>query len=287
VASLPVVSCKQGAGVLGEDANGTPRGLRDSCYRRRKRAASRVANGTPPCAPPHPFPPQKGGQAVSAPLPSVGLIPEAAAPPTRLPPNPPSPARGDATAGSSVAPPSLCSSPLAAGTLDAGTVNLVTGGGCAECGAPAHTFRLSGERESAAQLALPRERGRGTTFVPDAAAAAQPHPETDAFRRLPFASSHEAPTAETQPAAFPDCQTFLDILLAENYDGDEDKWVFEAIANEILLRGERPKIHLKHKNGRVRVYTTQLSPRKAEVKTSQVNKGVLLRAGCMAWRPKG
>jgi len=171
-----------------------------------------------------------------------------------------------------VAPPRLCSSPLAAGSLDAGTVNLVTGGGCAECGAPAHTVRLYGERESAAQLALPRERGLETTRVPDAAAAGQQHPETDAFPRLPFASSHKAPRAATQPAAFPDCQTFLDSLLAGNYDGERDKSVLEASANAILLRGERPEIHLKHKIGRVRVYTTQLSERKAVVKTSQVNK---------------
>jgi len=171
--------------------------------------------------------------------------------------------------------------------LDAGTVNLVTGGGCAECGAPAHTVRLSGERESAAQLALPRERCRDTTFVRDAAAVAQPHPETDAFRRLPFASSHEAPSAATQPAAFPDCQTLLDSLLAGNYDGDRDKSVLEAISNAISLRGERPEIHLKHKNGRVRVYTTQLSPRQAVVKTSQVNKRRATARRLHGMAPKG
>ena len=186
-----------------------------------------------------------------------------------------------------MAPRRLCGSSHASGILDEATVKLVERGGCAECGAPAHTVRLSGERESAAQLALPRERGRGTTFVPDAAAAAQPHPETDAFRRLPFASSHEAPSAATQPAAFPDCPTFLDILLAGNYDGDEDKWVLEAIASAILLRGKRPEIHLKHKNGRVRVYTTQLSPRKDEVKTGQVNKRRATARRLHGMAPKG
>jgi len=100
VASMPVVSCKQGAGVLGGDANGTPRGLCDSIYRRLKRAARRMVTGRPPCAPPRPSPPHPGVQAVSSPPYSLGLIHSAEVPPKRLPPRPPSPSRGDATAGS-------------------------------------------------------------------------------------------------------------------------------------------------------------------------------------------
>jgi len=108
--------------------------------------------------------------------------------------------------------------------------------------------------------------------VPVAAGAAQQHPGTEACRRLQLASGQEAPSTATQPPAFPDCQTFLDGLLAGNYAEEGDKSVLEAIANAILLRGARPEIRLKHKNGRVRVYKRQLSPRKAGVKTSQVNK---------------
>jgi len=124
---------------------------------------------------------------------------------------------------------------------DAGTVNFVAGGGCAKCGAPAQTIRLPVERESAAQRAIPRERGRDTTLVPDAAAAAQHHPETDAFRRLPFASSHDAPSAATQPAAFLDCQTCLDSLLAGNYAGERDKSVLEAIADAFFFEASAPR----------------------------------------------
>jgi len=180
VASLPVVSSKQGAGVLGIDANGTPRGLCDSCSLRRKRTARQKTTGPNPCAPPHPPPPHPGDQSVSAHRPSLGLIHAAELPSTRLPPLPPTPSRGDATAGSSLAPPRLCGCPLSDVSPDAGAVNLVAVGACPECGASAVSVRLSGERESAAQLALPRERFRDATLVPDAAAAGQQHPGRDA-----------------------------------------------------------------------------------------------------------
>ena len=52
----------------------------------------------------------------------------------------------------------------------------------------------------------------------------------------------------------------------------QDKPVLEAIANAFLLRGERPEIRMKHKNGQVRVYARQLSPRKELVNMSQANK---------------
>ena len=108
--------------------------------------------------------------------------------------------------------------------------------------------------------------------MPVAAAAAQQLPGTDACRRLPHALGHEAPSTESQPSAFPDCQTFLDGLLAGNYAGEREKSVLEAIANANILRGERPEIRLKHKSGRVSVCTRHLSPRKAVMRTSQVNK---------------
>jgi len=56
-------------------------------------------------------------------------------------------------------------------------------------------------------------------------------------------------------------------------DGREhDKLILEAIANAILLRVERPELHLKHTNRRVRAYARQLFPRRALVRKSQRNK---------------
>ena len=81
-----------------------------------------------------------------------------------------------------------------------------------------------------------------------------------------------SPMPATVPRAVPSCQQFLDGLMAGNYDCDADKSVLEAFSNAILLRGERQEIRLRHKNGRVRIYTKQLMPRKSHVKTSQINK---------------
>jgi len=152
-----------------------------------------------------------------------------------------------------MAPRRLCGSPLASGILDEATVNLLERGGCAECGSSALTVRLSGEQESASQPALPREWGRDATLVPDAAAEAHQHHETDACRRLPLASSHEAPSTVTQASEVPDCQTILDGLLHGNYAGEQDQSVLEEISNALLFRGECPEIHRKHKIGGVRV----------------------------------
>jgi len=74
-----------------------------------------------------------------------------------------------------------------------------------------------------------------------------------------------------QPA-IPTCQAFFDGLLAGNYGAEQDMLVLEAISDAILLRVERPEIHLKHKNGRVRVFARQLLLRKALVRRSQNNK---------------
>ena len=48
--------------------------------------------------------------------------------------------------------------------------------------------------------------------------------------------------------------------------------MLEDIANAVLFGGEGPEIRQRHKNGRVRVCSRQLSPRKALVKVSKANK---------------
>lgn len=70
----------------------------------------------------------------------------------------------------------------------------------------------------------------------------------------------------------PSCRQVLDSLLAGNFDGVQYEPVLEAIANAFFLRGERPEIRMKHKNGQVRVYALQLSTRKELVNMSQANK---------------
>jgi len=44
------------------------------------------------------------------------------------------------------------------------------------------------------------------------------------------------------------------------------------IASAILLKGNKDRIHLQHRNGRSQVYLRQVSPRKASVRKSQRNK---------------
>ena len=147
---------------------------------------------------------------------------------------------------------------------------------CKDCAASTLAARLYGEREAAAQHALQHEHGLSTDSSAADPAAASEQPAAD--RRSSQASSpgrdnHASmPTPVTEPPAIPSCRQFLDGLLAGNYDGVQDKPVLEAIANAILLRGERPEIQLKHKNGRVRLYARQLSPQKDLVKKSQANK---------------
>jgi len=76
-----------------------------------------------------------------------------------------------------------------------------------------------------------------------------------------------APKHASEPAAIPSCGEFLDCFEDENCGGDEDKLVLEAIDHAVLLRGERPQIRIKHKNGRVVAYARQMPPRKALVQT--------------------
>jgi len=135
---------------------------------------------------------------------------------------------------------------------------------------------LYGEREADAQHALQHENGLSIDSSAAKPAAASEQPAAD--RRSSQASSagrdnHASmPTPVAEPSAIPSCRQFLDGLLVEIYDGFQDKPVLEAIANAILLCGERPEIQLKNKNGRVRLYARQLSPRKDLVKISQANK---------------
>jgi len=135
--------------------------------------------------------------------------------------------------------------------------------------------RLAIEREVAAQLQLLKKGGLAATpsFL-GTAAEQQQHP-LDANLRLLATGGVEArlsPMPATEQRAVPSCQQFFDGLMPGNYDCDADKSVLEANANAILLRGERQEIRLRHKNGRVRIYTKQLMPRKSQVKTIQINK---------------
>ena len=69
--------------------------------------------------------------------------------------------------------------------------------------------------------------------------------------------------------------------------------MIEAIVNARFLLRDRPEFRLRHKNGRVRVYTRQLSPMKMLFKAKQVNnlRTASRRQKCaggsglpMAWR---
>ena len=147
---------------------------------------------------------------------------------------------------------------------------------CEDSAASTLAARLSSELEAAAQHALQHEHGLAIDFRPTEPAAAPERPAAD--RRFSQASSPgrdnraSVLTQATEPPVIPRYRQFLDGLLAGNFDGVQDKPVLEAIANAILFRGERPEIQPQHKNGRVRVYARQLSPRKNLAKTSQANK---------------
>ena len=147
---------------------------------------------------------------------------------------------------------------------------------CEDFAASTLAARLSGEREAAAQHALQHEHGLSNDSSAAEPAAASEQPAAD--RRSSQASSpcrdnHASMlTPVTEPPEIPSCRQFLDGFLARNYEGVQDQPVLKAIANAFLLRGGRPEIQLKHKNGRVRLYARQLSPRKDLVRTSQANK---------------
>ena len=246
MARLPVVPSKQGEAALGRDTSGTPRGLCDTCCARRKPAACRKI-ALPAALSPLPTAPSAAGGCAAASAPAQPALP------SPLPAN-------DARTSVIVVPSET-------------TVGEVA---CEDSAASTPAARLSGEREMAAQHALQHEHGLAIDFRPAEPAAASERPAAD--RRFSQASSPgrdnraSMPTQATEPPAITSCRQFLDGLLAENYDGVQDKPVLEAIPNAILLRGERPEIQLKHKIGRVRVYARQLSPRTNLVKISQANK---------------
>jgi len=231
---------------LGRDTSGTPRGLCDTCCARRKRAARRKI-ALPAALSPLPTAPSVAGGCAAASAPAHPALPSPLA-------------SNDASTSVSVVP----------------TETAVGEVACEDSAASTQAARLSGEREAAAQHALQHEHGLAIDFRPAEPAAAPERPAAD--RRFSQASCPgrdnraSMPTQATEPPAIPSCRQFLDGLLARKYDGVQDKPVLEAIANAILLRGERPEIPLKHKNGRVRVYARQLSPRKNLVKTNQANK---------------
>jgi len=112
--------------------------------------------------------------------------------------------------------------------------------------------------------------------MPGEAADARLCPPANPHEGAPAATSGAeplpAPTQAVEPVDIPSCKDFLDCLVDGNYGGEKDKSVLQAIANAIFLRGKRPQIRLKLKNGRVVVYAGQMSPQKALVKTSQANK---------------
>jgi len=123
---------------------------------------------------------------------------------------------------------------------------------------------------------MERLEGHSTALAPVAVAAtAKQQPSVDFGAQALFpadaAALYSSMQGSDQPA-IPTCQAFLDGLMAGNYGGEQDMLVLEAISIAILLRVERPEIHLKHKNGRVRVFARQLLPRKALVRRSQRNK---------------
>jgi len=64
-----------------------------------------------------------------------------------------------------------------------------------------------------------------------------------------------------------------------NNNGEKDNSVLETLSNAICLRGVRPEIRLQHKNGRVRVYETRLSPKKLKVKNDHFNNFEQPRVG--------
>jgi len=105
---------------------------------------------------------------------------------------------------------------------------------------------------------MQRVEGHFTAPAPVAVAAtAQQQHSIDSGRRELATADAAASSASAQGSdkpAIPTWQAFLDGLMAGNYGKEQDELVLEPISNAILLRGERPEIRLKHKNGRVHLY---------------------------------
>jgi len=92
--------------------------------------------------------------------------------------------------------------------------------------------------------------------VPVAATAQQKHSIDSGPQELATAdaAASSASVQGSDKPAIPTCQAFLYGLMAGKYGGEQDALVLEPISHAILLRGERPEIRLKHKNGRVHLY---------------------------------
>ena len=154
-------------------------------------------------------------------------------------------------------------------------VNRVFVEGCSTCLLSAPPARTAGASGAATELSLLQGHGVATSVVPVLQAAQKPR-RVDPDRPLQLdqgvGTNPATFTLSNGPPRVLDCQQFLEALLKYKYAWQRDKSVLEHIANAVLLRGERPEIRLRHKNGRVRVYSRQLSPRKALVKVSQANK---------------
>ena len=174
------------------------------------------------------------------------------------------------------------------GSAEVRTFNRVDGGGCTTGSSSAVAARMAGECGAATTLTLLPGHGRTASTAPAPAAAQQPRP-IDPDRRIPLApdvgASPPPSTLATEPPQDADCQQFLEGILNGKYDAQRDEALLEVIANAILLRGDRPEIRLRHKNGRVCAYSRQLSPREALFNVSQASKRKatarrLVRDGC-------
>ena len=268
-ACLPVVQCRRAVQASAAGVATTPTGLCDPCYGRLKRARRNERAAAPPTSPLTP---------ISLPSRQAGFEDQLAAPvlplPAILPATPRhAPFTGAARPYSDASAPVRVSSGV--GSAEVRTFNRVNGGVCTTGSSSAVAAHMAGECGAATTLTLLPGHGRTALTAPAPAAAQQPRP-IDPDRRLPLApgvgASPPPSNLATEPPQVPDCQQFLEGLLKGKYDAQRDEAVLEDIANAILLRGDRPEIRLRHKNGRVRVYSRQLSPRKALVKVSQANK---------------
>ena len=88
-----------------------------------------------------------------------------------------------------------------------------------------------------------------------------------------------------QADAVPSCQAFLDYFISDGVERSPNEPILMRIASAILLKGNKDRIHLQHRNGRSQVYLREVSPQKVSVRKSQQNKrktavrGQLVTAG--------
>ena len=268
-ACLPAVQCRQAVQASAAGVATTPTGLGDPCYDRLKRERRNERAAAPPTSPltPISLPFRQAGfenqlAAPGLPLPAILLATPGHAPFT-----------GAARPYSDASAPMRVSSGVRSAQIR--TINRVHGGGCTTGSSSAVAAHMAGECGAATTVTLLPGHGRTTLTAPAPAVAQQIRP-VDPDRRLPlapgFGPSPTTANLATEPPQVPDCQQFLEGLLNGMYYAQRDEAVLEDIANASFLRGDRPEIRLRHKNGRVRVYSLQLSPRQALFTVSQANK---------------